>query len=205
VKLTNRLTGYLEKELNLTRDQVQVINYGLLSLAATGLNLLVLLILGALLGVVRESLFIALVVMALRKTSGGAHSDTLPACIATGTTALTACALITRFYGAALSSSPLFLAAAPAAALLAVCLYAPADVPQKPIKSPKQRRILRFLSFLFIAVWTLLGIYLWLGGKPWLYYYAGGNLGILWQTLMLTPAGYHLMRQTGRLSLIIRR
>ncbi len=204
MRLAQRLVRYLEQELHLTQDQAEIINYGLLSFMATTLNLLVLAAIGALLGVLKEALFITLVVMAFRKVSGGAHCDTLLTCTVTGTAVITAAAACTRLFAAGLASSPLFLAGAPALALVSTFLFAPADVPQKPITSARQRRILRTLSFLLLLGWSILGTSLWLTKNPFLYYYAGGNLGILWQSLLLTPAGYSFMSIISRLFSFIR-
>jgi accessory gene regulator B len=194
MKPSDKISGYLARELNLTEAQAEVVQYGLLSLAATLVNLTVIVIISALLGVLREALVTSCAMMAFRKVSGGAHCTTLHGCVITGTVVIVIISLATGSLAPWLGGSLPLLMTPPLLMLAAAWLYAPADVPQKPISSPVQRSILRALSLLFILIWAGAGLYLW--SKQYsvlVYYYSGANLGLLWQALALTPAGYSLM------------
>jgi accessory gene regulator B len=194
MKPADKAAGYLARELSLSEAQAEVVRYGLLSLAATLLNLAAIAAVSALLGVLREALVTACVMMAFRKVSGGAHCTTLHGCIITGTLVITAISLAARSLASWLGGSLTVLLAPLLVVLAAAWLYAPADVPQKPISSPAQRLVLRTLSLCLILAWGSAGLYLW--SKQYftlVYYYSCANLGLLWQALMLTPAGYRLM------------
>ena len=82
---------------------------------------------------------------------------------------------------------PVILAAAIAYRLV------PVGVPQKPITSPQQIRMLRKLSFIFLAAWFFVGFLAYISGHTALTYFVGGNLGLLWQTFMLTAPGFHFI------------
>ncbi|MBS4022032.1 MAG: accessory gene regulator B family protein [Dethiobacter sp.] len=194
MKCVDKAACYLAKELSLTEAQTEVVHYGLLSLAATLLNLAVIVIVSALFGIMREALAAAFTMMAFKKVSGGAHCTSLHGCIITGTVVIMLIGLITRAFAPLFSSNPFFLVVAPLLALVAAWIYAPADVPQKPITSPVQRSMLRALSLLLILAWGASGFYLWsIQYTALIYYYTAGNLGLLWQALALTPLGYRLM------------
>ena len=194
MKLVDKTAGYLARELNLSEAQAEVVQYGLLSLAATLLSLTVIVVISSLLGILREALIITFTMMFFRKVSGGAHCSTLHGCIITGTAVIMAVSLASRSLEPWFGDRLFLLMLPPLLVLVSAWLYAPADVPQKPISSPAQRSVLRTLSLFFALAWAGVGLYLWLKHYSTLiYYYRGANLGLLWQALLLTPAGYRLM------------
>jgi accessory gene regulator B len=145
-------------------------------------------------GVLPETLAVTCAVTFFRKASGGAHCKTLAGCAILGAVVMTLLGLATRVWGSWLAASLLLLLLPSLIAVTAAFWLAPADVPQKPITSPAQRTLLRRLSLLWTTLWGFLGLYLWLAGREnLLYYYTGGNLGLLWQSLMLTAPGYRLI------------
>lgn len=186
---------YLARELSLSKTQADIVRYGLQTFTATLVGLAAVVILAAMAGVLYESMAATLAIMFFRKASGGAHCKTLAACSILGAVVMTLLGLATRSWGNWLAAS-LFLLLLPSLVAAIVAFWrAPADVPQKPITSAAQRSLLRRLSLLWVTLWGGLGLYLWLTGREnLLYYYTGGNLGLLWQSLMLTPAGYRLIR-----------
>ena len=187
------LVDYLDRELNLQHDQRETIEYGLASLLYTALSVVSALLLAKLLGLYRETAVIISVIMLYRKVSGGAHISTPHGCLITGTAASLLFAYLTKLW------APLFAASAAARilpaflALYPAYLYVPAAVPQKPITSQRQRRLLRRLSFALLLCWCLLGIIVKRLPAVWSYYYFAGSLGLLWQSFLLTPAGYRLL------------
>lgn len=199
MQFVDNVTGFLKKELSLNDDQADIIRYGLFSLVATLMNLLAVAILSSAIGVLREAMAVAVNMMLFRKTSGGAHSESLSACIITGTLVSTFLALAAKWASPWLAN-PNVLIIPQVFALAVVYLYAPADVPQKPITNPRQRKTLRFLSFSYLVFFALLGPALRIFAPyQWTYLYEVSAVGLLWQGFMLTPPGYLLMGKLSRL------
>ncbi|HZK24174.1 MAG TPA: accessory gene regulator B family protein [Oscillospiraceae bacterium] len=187
------LVDYLTRELKLAHDQREIIEYGLSSLVYTALSIFSALLLAKLFGIFKETAAVITVIMLYRKVSGGAHISSAHGCLIIGTIASLILAYLTSLWAP-------FYAATPAAIILPVCIacylayrYVPAAVPQKPITSIAQIKILRLLSFSFILLWAVLGFVTVQLPQVWSYYYFAGNLGLLWQSFLLTPLGYHLL------------
>jgi accessory gene regulator B len=201
--LLEKFIQYLSFELNLTKSQTDIIRYGLQSFYGTLTGLLAVFLLSAAVGVVREAMAVTIIVTVYRKLSGGAHCDTLPGCLTVGTFIIMLLAFLIRITGPNAAGTYSLVTVPSVLAYITAYFYAPADVPQKPITSPAQRQLLRRLSFLFILLWLTLGAYLWARqNHGLLYLYAAGNLGLLWQSFLLTHPGYRLIEL---LSLLFRR
>lgn len=188
------LVDYLARELKLQEDQREIIEYGLYSLVYTSLSLIGALLLAALFDLLRETVIIISVIMLYRKVSGGAHVTSPHGCLIVGTMAIIMLAYLTRLWAPQYAAVPLVVFLPVCIAGYLAYLYVPAAVPQKPITSPAQIRTLRLLSFSLVCFWGLLGLIVLLQqAKIWLYYYFAGNLGLLWQSFLLTPPGYRLL------------
>lgn len=199
MQFVDNVSGFLKRELSLSDDQADIIRYGLFSLVATSMNLLAVFILSSAIGVMREALAVTVNMMFFRKVSGGAHSESLSGCIITGTLVSTFLALAAKGASAWLAV-PNALIIPQVFALAAVYLYAPADVPQKPITNPRQRTTLRLLSFAYLVLFALLGPALRIFAPyNWSYLYSVAAVGLFWQGFLLTPPGYVFMEKLGRL------
>lgn len=192
--MLEKFIQYISSELNLTKNQTDIIRYGLQSFFGTFTGLLAVFVLSAAVGIVREAMAVTFVVTVYRKLSGGAHCDTLPSCLTVGTFIIMILSFLIRVTGPIAAGTYLLVTVPSVLAYITAYFYAPADVPQKPITSPAQRLLLRRLSLLFIIFWFILGNYLWIRqNQGLLYLYAAGNLGLLWQSFLLTRPGYRLI------------
>lgn len=200
--MLEKFIQYIAGELALSKDQTDIVRYGLQSFYGTLTALLAVFILSAAIGIVREAMTVFFVVVTYRKISGGAHCSTLLGCLTVGTLIAVFLAMVIKTGGPGVTETLLRVTVPSVIAFIVAYFYAPADVPQKPISNLAQRTMLRRLSFLFIVLWFTLGAYLWAGQKlNLLYFYAAGNLGLLWQSFLLTPPGYRLI---SRLSFFFR-
>lgn len=198
MKIVDRAVRLLAKELSLPPKQEEIIRYGAMTLACTATALAAIVVLSAAAGVFREAMAVTIASVIFRKTSGGAHSVTFAGCTIFSAAVMTLLGLVARFAWSILFS-PSFLLLAVLVAGTAAYRFAPADVPQKPISSPRQRRGLRALSFLVVCAFALLGLSAFLAAGSIPRYVPGISLGLLWQSLMLTPAGFRLIAQADRL------
>jgi accessory gene regulator B len=194
MKAAEKFLSHLSAELNLDSSQAEIIRYGLLSLVFSFAGALAVVAFSAPFGLLREALVVMMTGLIFRKLSGGAHCKTPLACLTVGTTVILMLAWLAATTGSSWSASPPWIFVPPAVALVIAWFYAPADVPQKPITSPAQRKTLRLLTFSYLTCWTVLGTMLFFTEKPaLLYFFFSGNLGLLWQSFLLTPPGYQLI------------
>lgn len=193
MNITEKAVARLARELNLDKDRSDIIRYGLQSLLYTTLSAVFVLAVSAMLGIVKESATVLLAVMITRKVSGGAHSRTLSGCIFLGTATTVTLGLTASLFAPRLTGYPLAVFGVALPAFISAWYFAPADVPEKPIRSHRQRAALRRLTFAVLAVWVMAGFVFYNWWKPALVYIATGNLGILWQMFLITPMGYRFI------------
>lgn len=197
MKLAEKFLSHLSAELNLDSSQAEIIRYGLLSLVFTVAGALAVVVFSAFFGLLREALVVMMAGLIFRKLSGGAHCKTPLACLSVGTAVILMLAWFAAASGSSLSASPLWIFVPPAVAVVVAWFFSPADVPQKPITSPAQRKTLRMLTFSFLTCWIVLGALLLLTANATLQYaFFAGNLALLWQSFLLTPPGYRLIEMT---------
>ncbi|MCR3922055.1 MAG: accessory gene regulator B family protein [Firmicutes bacterium] len=188
-----RFISYLTRELNLDTSQSEVIEYGLSSLLFTSLSLIMAIILSVLLGLLYETMSVLSVMMLYRKVSGGAHVSSPHGCLFLGTVIILLLAYLTTLFAPLYAGNALTIFVPPCLAMIIAYLRVPADVPQKPITSVRQIKTLRLLSFSMITLWGLLGVYVFITKGKWSIHYFAGNLGLLWQSFLLTPLGYQVI------------
>ncbi|MDW7650110.1 MAG: accessory gene regulator B family protein [Bacillota bacterium] len=190
----DRFLSHLASELGLDTSQSEIVRYGLQTLLFTLAGILTVVVFATVLGLLRESLVIMSVVMVYRKVSGGAHCHTPLTCTLVGTAAILGLARLAVLFGSNMSGSAAWIFSPPAVALVIAFICVPADVPQKPITAPTQRRMLRMLAFIMLLSWAAAGAASYIFTKPGLLQlFVAGNLGLLWQSLLLTPPGYRLI------------
>lgn len=194
MSLAKKVTGYLENQLNLDPSRSEVIHYGLLSLILTWTGIAAVLIPAFFLGLFSEAAVVLLVLISYRKASGGAHCDTAVGCLITGTVVGLGLSYLAAKTAPLLTGVPAALVLPPLLCLPVASRFAPADVPQKPITSKRQRSILRALTFIFLVGWSLSGVVSLITQSTLLAYVtAAGNPAILWQTFLITPPGFRFI------------
>ena len=158
-KICNYLTQKIRKEMpDITDERAEIINYGLQLVIGEIPKGMVILIISYLLGVFQFTLLALLFTLPYRMVSGGVHLKTHIGCF-----------LATSFsyIGNAWISTKIVLLDAVKLALI-VCiwifsmfmikLYAPADTEAVPILRKKERKIKKYLSYLFITLNLVLAI-----------------------------------------------
>lgn len=191
--LTNRLISYF----HLPEERRDVLFYGVTCLLLDLLGLAAIVLAGFLAGVPGLTLVAAGTSALFRSFTGGAHFHNPWLC----TAASAAIAALLGLAAAALHGLPalyltLGLALVVAASATAFHRYAPVDSPAKPI-SPAKRLRLRKAAWVALAAWTAaVGVALATGAAGIM---AASALGLLWQSLTLTPGGAGLYRFIDRI------
>jgi Membrane protein putatively involved in post-translational modification of the autoinducing quorum-sensing peptide len=192
--LAHRLAAMLAQELSLSDDDREIAAFALHGIFSVSFYLATLLVTGWILGLLGSAVMVAVTVGVLRTFMGGAHASTAWRCGITGATLMNLGAWAAReLQGmAVLQNVEVQLGGAllsAAAALLAIHLYCPADVPAKPITDPRQRKRLRRISrWLVAGAWLPLMVIAATRGWADLYFSATAGLWI--QLLLVTPVGF---------------
>lgn len=174
----------------LTDEQEEIIVYALMYLMLTVLSTLGILVLSWALGVFWPGVACAAVAATLRLMSGGAHYSTPVRCTLMSSVTFPVLALVGSQLPPAYSLSVGI--AAVLFSLLFVALYAPVDNEARPIRST-QRAKFRIISMAVVLIWACV---LFFTHQPAIQY--GIALGLVWQTVSLTPWGhlkYHKLDQ----------
>lgn len=195
-------TSYLAGQLGLSRDEQEVVLYGLELAANLFLTSVLLLSLGLYLGTFWTTIFAAMPAASVRSYAGGHHCSCQRNCILTSTITYGFAGWLARSLGPSLppALAALVLPPALATAAYAAWRYAPVDTPQKPLRSPARRARARRRAFIGLTAWTALIAALAIAGLTWtsntperasflLSLAYAGTLGLLLQSVTLCPWG----------------
>ena len=178
-------------------EKKEVVEYSLDILLSSTLNIVIALVITSLFGVTRLSVTILLSSAFMRYFSGGAHCTTSSHCIIAGSITVPLLSLLANklsFYTLSTDKTlmlsiyfALFLFA-----FVSIYLWAPADTPNKPVSTKKEKHFLRRASFICVTILALICLRLimlpyWAHRSP---YVTAILLGITWQSFSLSPLGY---------------
>ena len=137
--LSQRLSKKLAAYGVFEDSKIEVYAYGYELLLSTAINILLVLIIGILLGIVREALLYIITFAVLRSYTGGYHANTHMACITIFTASFLVCALLLRIFPSEALSPPfLLLGLLPS---VVIFLKAPIEAINKPLSDAKRSRL----------------------------------------------------------------
>jgi accessory gene regulator B len=191
--LVKSLTSIFTKQLSLDQDKEQIIAYSLRLVISSIIGYLAIILIAYPLNILHITIPMAIAHSVLRVCSGGAHASTSTHCFIIGSLIFSALGLIVKwllpiynFMYISVSSAFIFIIA-----ILIIKKYAPADVPDKPIKAKAQREKLKKLSLWVVIIWYLvIKLSLLFTGDRYATFIIATGWGILWQSFTLTKAGY---------------
>ena len=182
-------------EMNYDEDKKAVIAYGLTAIFQMTTIFAVISIIGILFGFWYESIVIFLGVGIIRKSTGGAHSQTMEGCIVISVLSITILSTLARyFFDFPLSKFVNFGISIFVFIFCLIIFYirVPVDSPNKPIVKPGKIKKLRRQSFLILTIFFLLSIVLIILTTWYNRFYSIAisiRLSMLWQLFMLTRIG----------------
>lgn len=194
-KVCTMLTDKIAGELKMSKDERDVIHYGLFAIIHTSISIIAIIIVGALLGVLIPSLILSLTTVILRKYSGGAHASTPESCAIIGVIisvggGWAATQIRWSLLSVAIGAIVIFIFG-----FYQVYKLAPVDSPAKPIKKLEKQKTLKKKSILTLSIYCigvvfLLGLYLLQQSNIILIWTICICLGVLWQVFSLTSLGH---------------
>lgn len=217
-RITNSIAEKISLELGLDNNKKEVIAYGTFALLHTMLSILLVVVFGAILGVMLEALTISFTISILRKYSGGAHTSSPGICAAVGTIITVVQALLIYFVIISHINLMLIILLGLVSFIWSyyiIIKLAPVDSAAKPIRTLKKRNRMRRGSILVLTAYlaiVLLNIILFIytQEKRFLIFSLCIYGGTTWQAFTLTRGGHVTFRVLdsflkGLLSLIGRR
>jgi accessory gene regulator B len=193
--LAKNIAEKIALQMDFDEDKKAVIGYGLTAIFQMVTIFMIISVFGILFHFWYESILIFFGVGIIRKSTGGAHSETMNGCIIISVLSVTMLSALSRY----LLGFPMnrFANSVFSVIIYILCLIVfyyrvPVDSPNKPIVKPEKIRRLRRQSFLIITVFFLSSV-------AFIFFSTGNNrfysiavsirLTMLWQLLTLTAAG----------------
>lgn len=194
-QLSANIAGKIALSLGLTKEREQVIAYGLTAMIQFFSIFIIITIIGLFGNFTYESILIFLGVGLLRKSTGGAHSETMLGCMIVSCTSITLFAWLSRTVLLMESATLYYLASYSlifGLCFLFVFLYAPVDSPNKRIRSEEKRARLKKQSFIKVTVLFVTSLLLTFASSRAIRLQSLANslcILTLWQCFTLTKTG----------------
>jgi len=205
-RLSKKLAVDIAQSLDKSKDEQEIIAYGLLGIFQLISNIVLTLLFGWIFGVPFQALFLSFSVSLLRRFSGGAHAETLNFCTLVGLVYSIFFAKVSVYLTGSTFNPWISFGLSAMIMILAwitVAARAPVDSPQKPIRSAEKRQRMRKGSFQTLTFLTITVTTLFIIGcfhKIVLSYGFSLVFGVLWQTFSLTIPGAKLLNSLDKIS-----
>lgn len=207
-RLANNIANKLAGELNLDRNNREVIAYGAFAILQMVFSIILVTIFGWLFHVAFEALIISFTASILRKYSGGVHASSPAICTLIGIIVCVGQAILISFLiGSGVNLNVFIMLGAVIFIWSYYIIYklAPVDSAAKPIvKEEKRKRmkrgsILVLSAYLFFAILFIM-LYINTVQRKFVFYVLCLYSGILWQAFTLTAPGHLLI---GKIDIIL--
>lgn len=197
-KIPTKIGHSIAVNLNLDKNNEEVITYGAIIMFQTLFSISLVLIFGFIFNVFIEALLLSLTGSILRKYSGGVHSASPYRCAVIGAAISVGLSitivLILKYIPFLIVV--LLISIALVYSYFYICKYAPVDSPQKPIKNISKKKRLKKISIILITImYIIIGILLFMGNKNIIFLHYGCCIaaGVVWQTFSLTNLGHKVL------------
>lgn len=202
-RLTNSIAAKVVSELNLEKDNKEVIAYGIFAMIQIALSIILVIIFGFIFHVVIEALIICFAGSILRKYSGGAHAGSPGNCLFIGTVICVGLAILFLYLMSLFINMETILCLGImifTAAYYLIYKLAPVDSAAKPIKRVEKKIRMKKGSIFVLSIYliiTMINIaaYVYLRDRRFLVYSLCLYGGTGWQVFTLTKAGHITMNR----------
>lgn len=202
-KLTNNIAAKVVSELNLDKDNKEVIAYGIFAMIQIALSIILVIIFGLIFHVVIEALIICFAGSILRKYSGGAHAGSPGNCLFIGTVICVGPAMVFLYLISPFINMEMILCMGImifTGSYYLIYKLAPVDSAAKPIKRVEKKIRMKKGSIFILSIYLIITIinvaaYVYLRDRRFLVYSLCLYGGIGWQVFTLTKAGHITMNK----------
>lgn len=160
-KICTFLTKRIQKEMpDIDEERAEVINYGLQNIIGEIPKIILLFVISWILGVLKEVVFMFIVLSPYRGASGGFHLKTHMGCLIGTTIFYCGVAFLSKNIVLSESIKYLLIAGGWIFGMIMIKLYAPADTENVPILSKKERKKKQIMSYLTFTIGMLASIFI---------------------------------------------
>lgn len=201
-KVSENISSIISEKLSLNNDEKEVIEYGTFILIQTIISILMIALLGAIFGVLLESMFISFTAATLRKFSGGAHAKSPINCSLIGMFIFVGLALLVKYIliNFEFIYLVLIIFTEYVFAFYIMFKYSPVGSANKPLKKETTRKRLKIQSIklvfvLLVASIILLTIYTQTNRINLLSIAVCITTGVVWQSITLVSLGNYIIEK----------
>lgn len=193
-KAVHIISDYLARELGMAERDRDRVRFGLEMLISTLISLTSSLVLAMVLGLLKPVIFVLISGAVLKMLAGGVHFNTVWECAFTTSIFTNFLAfLASRSGGVIYSNWQVYFVISALYILLSLLIWAPSDVPQKPITERREIRLFKITSI--IVAMVILGIsylLIYLFDTRFIIISAALILGLIFQAFAINPLAYRL-------------
>ena len=158
-KICTFLTNRIRKEMpDIDDERAEVINYGIQIIIGEIPKMFIMLAVGFILGIFKETLFSFLFLIPYRGASGGFHAKTHIGCILTTCIMYCGVAFLSKYIILTETIKYITIGIVWIFGIIMIKLYAPADTEDVPILALKDRRKKRIVSYISFTIGLILAI-----------------------------------------------
>jgi len=183
---------YLSNKLNESHEKRRIYYFGFQVILGAVFKGILLVIISLLLRIFVPAMIVVAVFGSLRMLAGGYHMNTYTKCMFVSLALFISAALLSRYtYQYWTQWSLIILAAATFIISIPVLLkWAPADNPNRPITKPEEIRKFKFLSIVYMIIWSLvITTVIWTEPSSYQIYIIAASLGVLLELFTISPTG----------------
>lgn len=189
-KLCLFLTDRIQKEMpDVDDERAEIINYGIHLIIGEFPKIFLVLIISYLLGILKYTILMVIMLLPYRACSGGFHLKTHIGCIISTTLYYCGVPKISNYFVFYNHTKLIFILSVLIFGMIIITRYAPADTENIPILRKKERKQKKILSYIFFIVGLLIAIII--NNNQISNILIFGNLA---QSIMITPLAYKLTK-----------
>ena len=186
--LTNRMR---KENPEIDDERAEIINYGLQLLVGEIPKMLITIGIAYLLGILKLTVIMVILILPFRAFSGGFHLHTHIGCILSTTLFYCGIAKISNYIYLHSLEKVIFVLCVWIFGIIIISLYAPADTENVPILRKKERKQKKILSYIIFTLGLILSLVIKNNAVCNIIIF-----GYLVQTLMITPVAYKITKNS---------
>ena len=186
--LTNRMR---KENPEIDDERAEIINYGLQLLVGEIPKMLITIGIAYLLGILKLTVIMVILILPFRAFSGGFHLHTHIGCILSTTLFYCGIAKISNYIYLHSLEKVIFVLCVWIFGIIIISLYAPADTENVPILRKKERKQKKILSYIIFTLGLILAIVINNNAVCNIIIF-----GYLIQTIMITPIAYKITKNS---------
>lgn len=141
-----------KKNPAISKDEIDIIKYGLESIYLTITKLIIILVVSLILGITKEFLLLLIFYNIIRSTAFGMHASKSSSCLISSFTFLIGGVYLCKFLEISLITKTIICLIC----IICIFKYAPADTHKRPLINKRKRQIYKIISLMSATIFSIL-------------------------------------------------